>query len=301
MRRLNVPGDIDRTNGWIMVSAELLECFLAVVDAGGVSKAAERIGLSQPAVSQRIKRLEDEVGRRLIRRETSGERLTPEGHALLPHARTVIQALADAEEHARHPLLTGSVRLGVAEDIAGSGLPDLLGRFRLLHPGVRLKVETGLSGNLSDQLARGEFDLVLSKRAGPRQGGRVIRQEPLVWAVAPAFAHLVQQRPLPLVLHPNPSVTADAVFAALREAAIDAFVALASPGIAGLRAGVLAGLGVSAFGRRLLPQGLDEAEADEVGLPPLPDLHFGLEARDGQLPAAVEALAELITMRLSQV
>lgn len=73
-----------------MISADLLECFLAVVDAGGVSKAAERIGLSQPAVSQRLKRLEDEVGRRLIRRETSGERLTPEGSALLPHARAVI-------------------------------------------------------------------------------------------------------------------------------------------------------------------------------------------------------------------
>ncbi len=278
-----------------MISTDLLECFLAVVDAGGVSKAAERLGLSQPAVSQRIKRLEDEVGRRLIRRETSGERLTPEGNALLPHARAVSQALADAEEHVRHPLLTGSVRLGVVEDIAGSSLPDLLGRFRLLHPGVRLEVETGLSGNLSDRLGRGDFDLVLSKRANPRQGGRIIWQEPLVWAVAPAFVDLVQQRPLPLVLHPHPSVTAEAVFAALRQAGIDAFVALSSPSIAGLRAGVLAGLGVTAFGRRFLPLGLDTAAAGEVGLPRLPELHFGLEARDGQLPDAVKALAELIT------
>ena len=282
-----------------MISADLLECFLAVVDAGGVSKAAERIGLSQPAVSQRIKRLEEEVGRRLIRRETSGERLTPEGSALLPHARAVIQALADAEEHVRHPLLTGSARLGVAEDIAGSALPDLLGRFRLLHPGVRLEVETGLSGNLSDRLRRGDFDLVLSKRADPRQGGGIIWREPLVWAVAPAFVDLVQQRPLPLVLHPRPSVTAEAVFAALRQAGIDAFVALASPSIAGLRAGVLAGLGVTAFGQRFLPTGLSAVAAGEGGLPQLPDLHFGLEARDGQLPDAVKALAELITMGLS--
>ncbi len=277
-----------------MISTDLLECFLAVVDAGGVSKAAERIGLSQPAVSQRIKRLEDEVGRRLIRRETSGERLTPEGLALLPHARATLQALADAEEHARRSLLTGSVRLGVAEDIAGSCLPDLLGRFRLLHPGVRLEVDTGLSGNLSDRLGRGDFDLVLSKRADPRQGGRIIWREPLVWAVAPAFADLVQQRPLPLVLHPRPSVTAEAVFTALRQAGIDAFVALSSPSIAGLRAGVLAGLGVTAFGRRFLPAGLGASPAGEAGLPPLPELHFGLEPRDGQLPDAVKALAELI-------
>lgn len=282
-----------------MLTKDLLDCFLAVVEADGISKAAERLGLSQPAVSQRLKRLEEVVGRRLVRREAGGDRLTPEGLALLPHARAVVQAVADAEEHVRNPLLTGSVRLGIAEDITGSRLPEILGRFRRVHPGVRLLVETGLSGLLSDRLGRGDFDLVLSKRADPRQGGRVIWTEPLVWVTASRFTDLPFQRPLPLVLHPRPSVTAEAVFAALRTAGVEGYVALSSPSISGLRAGVLAGLGVSAFGRRFVPEGLHEIEG-EGGLPELPSLAFGLERRDGELPAAALALADLISDEMAR-
>lgn len=277
-----------------MIKSELLECFLAVVDRAGFSRAAAHLGLSQPAVSQRLRRLEAEAGRILIQRDGNDSRLTPEGRALLPLARAVMQAMADAELHLRQPLLTGSVRLGIAEDVAGSRLPEVLGRFRRLHPGVRLQVETGLSGLLADRLLRGDFDIVLSKRADPRQGGQVIWSEPLVWVVAPEFADLAGQHPLPLVLYPRPSVTAEAVYAVLRHAGIDSFVALTSPSIAGLRAGVLAGLGITAFGRHFIPAGLRELQAHEARLPPLHALEFGLEQRDGHLPEAVRALSELI-------
>jgi|ERR1700733_1137773 len=276
-----------------MLSSDLLEGFLAIVDAGGFSKAATQLNVSQPAISQRLRRLEVEVGRPLLHRDGNEIRLTPEGIALLPHARAVMQAMADAELHLHNPLLSGSVRLGIAEDIAGSTLPDVLGRFRRAHPGVRLTIETGLSGNLSDRLTEGEFDLVLGKRAGTRHQG-VLWTEPLVWAVAPEFQSLAKHRPLLLALHPRPSVTAEAVFAVLRRADIDFFVMLTSPSIAGLRAGVLAGLGISAFGQHFIPVGLREVTPGEAGLPALPGLEFGLEQRRGKLPPAVEVLAEFI-------
>jgi DNA-binding transcriptional LysR family regulator len=270
---------------------EIYRCFIAVVETGSFTKAGERLGVGQSAVSQQIRRLEQRCGRQLLLRDPQAVRLTPEGEALLPHALAVQRAVADAETHLREPPLTGTVRIGIAEDFAGTRLPELLGWFRRAHTAVRLQVETGLSGSLSDRLDRGDFDLVVSKRADAKQGGLVIFREPLVWAVAAHHAAMAQQRPLPLALHPRPSVTAEAVMTALRSAGIPCLIVLTSPSITGLRAGVMAGLGISAFGRRFMPPGLDALASGQAGLPDLPVLEFGLERRAGTLSPAVEALA----------
>lgn len=268
--------------------------FVAVAEGGSFTRAGEALGVGQSAVSQQIRRLEERCGRQLFHRNSQTVRLTPEGEAFLPYARDVQRACADADVHLREPPLTGTVRLGIAEDIASTNLPELLGRFRRVHRAVRILIETGLSGNLSDRLDRGEFDLVVSKRASTKQGGRVIFREPLEWATSIHHARLVAQRPLPLALHPRPSVTADIVLNALRSSGIDAVAVLISPSITALRAGILAGLGIGAFGRRFMPAGLRAVSPAEAGLPSLPDLEFGLERRAGNLSGAVERLAALL-------
>ncbi|MBE7211787.1 MAG: LysR family transcriptional regulator [Gluconacetobacter diazotrophicus] len=282
-------------------NADLLRSFVAVVDAGGVTAAAARLGVTQSSVSQQMRRLEELGGRTLLHRDAGGARPTPEGLALLPYAREAMRALEDAAIHLSRPPLAGTVRLGIAEDVAGTRLPALLGRFRRQHATVRLEIETGLSGVLSDRLERGEFDLVVGKRADPRQNGRVLLREALCWATAPGFETVAAQRPLPLVLHPRPSVTAEAVHAALLRAGIESAVVLLSQGIAGLRAGILAGLGVGAFARRLMPAGLRPLDAGEVGLPPLPELLFGLERRQGMRSPAAEALAALLEAEIGRL
>ena len=255
--------------------------FMAVVEGGSFTRAGEILGLGQSAVSLQIRKLEERCGRKRFERAPHATRLTPEGEAFLPYAIDVRRACNDAEVHLREPPLTGTVRLGLAEDIASTNLPEVLGRFRRRHRAVRLFVETGLSGNLSDRLDRGDFDLVVSKRASTKQGGRVIFSEPLEWAMAGGDAALLEQRPLPLVLHPPPSVTAEIVLTALRSHGIDAVTVLLSPSITGLRAGILAGLGIGAFGRRFMPAGLSPISRGEAGLPELPGLEFGLERRQG--------------------
>ena len=275
---------------------DLVRAFLAVVETKSFTKAGRRLGVAQAAVSQQIRRLEEHCGRQLIRRDPGRVGMTDEGEAFLPFARDLESASENAEIHLREPPLTGAVRLGIAEDVAASRLAALLGRFKRMHPGVRLQIETGLSGDLSDRLEDGDFDLVVSKRAGARQRAGVILREPLAWCVAPAFAHLALERPLPLALHPRPSVTAEAIMTALRSAGVEWYVALTSPSIAALRAGLLAGLGISAFGRSFLPNGVAPAPSN-AGLPALAALEFGLERRAGNLGRAVEALATLIEDR----
>lgn len=275
---------------------EAIRAFLTVVETKSFTLAGRKLGLAQGAVSQQVKRLEDRCGRQLLRRERRTVDLTGDGEAFLPYARDLERASENADIHLREPPLTGTVRLGIAEDVAGSRLPALLGRFKRSHAAVRLQIETGLSGDLSDRLERGDFDLVVSKRPSARHRGGVILREPLAWCVAPTFVHLAFERPLPLALHPRPSVTAEAVMGALRNAGIEWHLVLTSPSIAALRAGVLAGLAVSAFGLSFLPDSVTAAPAD-AGLPTLPDLEFGLERREGTLGKAEEALAKLIEDR----
>src|ERR1700724_3287304 len=126
-----------------MMEFELLRSFVAVADCGGFHRAAERLNLTQSTVSQQIKRLELETKRTLFRRTTRSVALTDDGETLLVDARRLLQL----EEAARHrlaaPRLSGTVRLGVVEEIAGGSLPSALGRFATAHPGAAAPAELG--------------------------------------------------------------------------------------------------------------------------------------------------------------
>src|ERR1700691_44925 len=110
-----------------MLEFELLRAFVAVADCGGFHRAAERLNLTQSTVSQQIKRLELETKRPLFRRTTRSVALTDDGEMLLRGARRLLQF----EEAARHrlaaPRLSGTVRLGVVEEVASGSLPPALG------------------------------------------------------------------------------------------------------------------------------------------------------------------------------
>src|SRR6202012_3423911 len=110
-----------------MMEFELLRSFVAVAECGGFHRAAERLNLTQSTVSQQIKRLELEARHPLFRRTTRSVALTDQGERLLGDARRLLQL----EEAARHrlaaPRLSGAVRLGVVEEVAGGSLPSALG------------------------------------------------------------------------------------------------------------------------------------------------------------------------------
>ena len=155
-----------------MLDFELLRAFVAVADCGGFHRAAERLNLTQSTVSrEQIKRLELETKRPLFRRTTRTVALTDDGEMLLGDARRLLQL----EEAARHrlaaPRLSGTVRLGVVEEVASGSLPPALGRFATLHPGVKLEVQIGVSAELIEQLNAGRLDIVFaSARSEPRKG-----------------------------------------------------------------------------------------------------------------------------------
>ncbi|MDQ0994318.1 LysR family transcriptional regulator [Streptomyces sp. V3I7] len=140
-----------------------LQYFVAVAETRHFTRAAERVHVAQPSLSQQIRALERELGADLFLRARGNITLTDAGEALLPLARRI---LADADT-ARHEvqelaqLRSGRVRLGATPSLCTGLLPDVLRAFHDRYPGIRLMVEEGGSHDLVRELARGALDLAL--------------------------------------------------------------------------------------------------------------------------------------------
>src|SRR5579871_679406 len=123
-----------------MLDTDQLRSFLAIVDTGSFTKAAERVHKTQSAVSMHIRRLEEQLGCALFVRQGRGARLTAEGENLIDFARRIIQVEAGALAALSRKGLRGSVRLGIPDDYAEAYLADILGRFTRRHPLVEVSV-----------------------------------------------------------------------------------------------------------------------------------------------------------------
>jgi DNA-binding transcriptional LysR family regulator len=281
-----------------MLDFDLLRAFVAVAECGGFRRAAERLHLTQSTVSQQIKRLELEAGRALFRRNTRVVALTDEGEMLLGDARRLLQLEEAARSRLTAPRLSGVVRLGAVEEVAGDPLPPALGRFARLHPDVRLEVQVGVSAELIAQIDAGTLDVVFAKRPWGTSRGRLVWREPLVWAASDTFDRVLGAS-LPLALYREHSVSREAALEALRGSERGWHIVYTSPSLTGIRAAALAGLAVTPLPASAVGPGL-RILGEEDGMPPLPDLDFAIFERSRAGPAAAAlaaALAQLTQAR----
>lgn len=277
---------------------DLLRTFVAIVDNGGFTRAAERVGRTQSTVSLQIKKLEEGLGCRVFEREPGRDlQVTAEGEILLTYARQMLRLGDEVRSRLMEPDAAGTVRLGTPEDFATTHLPDVLARFARAHPRVCLEVSCDFTVNLLDGFSKGQYDLVLFKREPQGPGGGVgVWRELLVWAASPRLV-LTEGDPLPLVLAPVPDVYRKRALAALDEARRPWRIVYTSPSLNGLIAAVHAGLGVTVMPREMVPAHFVLPGA-EHGLPPLPDTEIVLYRAPGALPRAAELLAEHIVHSL---
>ncbi len=252
---------------------DLLRSFVAVAQTRSFSRAAERVHLSQSTVSQQIRRLEDLIGKSLFERDMRTVTLSREGEELQNYAARILDLMSEAMQHFRAPALSGHVRLGLSEDFASAGLTSALVGFLRRNPNVELTIEIGMSGDLFRQLDEGRYDLVFAKRLHGSRRGRVVRTEPLVWCVGPETS-MTSADVLPLVLHPEPSVTRLRILQTLEAAGRPYRIVASSGSLAALKSAVMAGLGMSAFARYVVPDGLTRVSR---GLPKLGALEFVLD------------------------
>lgn len=279
------------------LDTDLFRAFLAVHDAGGFTRAAERLGRSQSTVSLQIQKLEHALGgRSLFQRSGRGTQLTPDGELLLAYARQMLRIAEEVSDRFGGTQVAGTVRVGVPEDFATFHLPEVLARFSDAHPRIALDVRCELTIPLLDGFRDGAFDIVLVKREpqGPGGGVRVWREH-LVWAACDA-RRFAAADPLPLVLAPTPCVYRRRAIRALDALGRRWRIAYTSPSLAGALAAVRAGLGVTVLPVEMVPAGLVEL----TELPALDEAEIAL-LRAGSLNRAGELLAAHIVRSLEGI
>ncbi|WP_279482965.1 LysR substrate-binding domain-containing protein [Aureimonas sp. SK2] len=280
---------------------DLLRTFVTAAESGNLTRAAERLRLSQPTISLQLKRLEQALGCRLIDRSPRSFHLTGEGETLLSYGRRILALADEAIGRLTDAKMTGRVRLGTPEDFATTHLSGVLAAFARAHPGVALEVTTDLTLNLIDRFQNGEFDIVLIKRdpVGPSAGVRVWR-EPLVWTCAADKGSGFEdpERDLPLVVSPHPCVYRRRALRALDEAGRDWHVVYTSTSLAGAQAAVRAGLGVTVLPAGMVPPDFRKLDG-KAGLPPLPEAEIALMLAS-PVDQAAERLADHIVSSLER-
>lgn len=160
-----------------------VEAFVAVGTFGGFRRAAEALRVSQPAVSARIKALEDSLGVALFERGREGVALSPAGRALRPHADQLLRAVALARQavHDLRPGPAGSLRISAALSICTYLLPDVLKRFQAAHPKVMMTVRSGHSKEVLEMVLSGEAELGLARSLHhPAVETVSLRDDPLI-------------------------------------------------------------------------------------------------------------------------
>ncbi|WP_445682780.1 LysR family transcriptional regulator [Radicibacter daui] len=235
----------------------LLRTFTTVVDAGGFTRAAERIHLTQSTVSLQIKKLEEELGHALLLRDrtTGSVRTTEEGELLLGYARRLLDISAEAARALARPARAVTVRLGVPEDFAGNRLVGLLSAFAGSAPDIRLNTISGWSLALRQMLERGEIDLALVKREAGDGTAIAHWPEELVWVQSAGAGGIPEAGgEVPLALFPPGCIYRDRAIRVMEAEGYGWHVAYSSQGLMGVQAAVAGGLGLSLLpGNAVLP------------------------------------------------
>lgn len=140
---------------------DALRALRAIKLHGGVTRAAGALGLSQSAVSHKIKRMETSLGCDLLDRRPGGGMFTADGDALLAYAGKILGLHDEALVSLAKANLAGRILLGLTEDTTCSDLSRILGRFRRLHPQVAVRTKVRMSLVLRSMLERGELDVAI--------------------------------------------------------------------------------------------------------------------------------------------
>ena len=276
---------------------DLLRAFVAVAEAGSFTAAAEVVGRSQSAVSQKVLRLEEILQRRVFERTSRSLHLTREGEQLLVAARRMLEFSDGVMRQMREPLRAGTLRLGVSEDFIPSELPKLLARFSRLHPGVRIDLMTGLSCDLLTAHEAGQLDAVIAKKDGTAQRGRVVWREPLVWMAAADY-QLDFTRPAQLVMLRPPCTYREIMIAALDAVRREWVATCTASSLQGIQAAVAGGLGVTVLGRSFVRDGMQVLQAPQHW-PALPMTEIIVIGEDGEAADLVRPLVGFLTESLS--
>lgn len=233
-----------------------LRSFVAIAQAGSVTRAAQQVHRTQSAVSTHLQQLEAAVGTRLVERTTRALALTEAGERFLPHARTLIDLQAQARASvqpaaARQPVL----RLGLSEYFFPGRLAELLAVLSEAAPQARFELMWSNSAPLRRLWQAGEMDLAVVTSTQPVTGARLLRREPLAWVAAAGHVP-ASDKSTPLVLLGPECPVREIALSALARSGRAHHVQVSCTGSQAAVAAVRAGWGVGCLNAAAIPPDL---------------------------------------------
>lgn len=269
------------------IDTALLRTFAAVAETGGMTSAARLLNVTQAAVSQQVKRLEESFGARLFERDRRGFRLTPGGERLFTRARRLLAINDEVWSVMTAPDFEGEVRLGLPHDVVRPYVPPILKRFDQAWPRVRVTLVCSTSPRLRAMLDRGEIDIAMTTEHGVDAHGEVLFASPLVWVGAKGGLAF-ERDPLPISSGDETCAFRPSVLQALADAGRDWRMVCEVSSIEAITATVEADLAVSTLLASAVPDGL-VILGEQSGLPKLPLFSVNLYLpRVGASDVAVE-------------
>jgi DNA-binding transcriptional LysR family regulator len=272
---------------------EAVRAFVMTVDLRSFTRAGAALDTTQSAVSLKIKKLEDVLGRRLLERTPRQVRLSADGDAFLARARLLLAAHQDAVgsfDAERRRLV-----VGISHHIVGTELPFLLRSIGAVEPNLVLEMRVATSMELLAGFDAGELDAaILLRHDNRRRDGEKLLDEAFGWMAAPDFQHRAGE-PLRLATQAAPCGVRSMALATLDQAGIPWTEVFVGGGVTTIGAAVSAGLAVAALGWRVAPAGTVDV-GPELGLPALPrrEVVIYASATDPQARSALRTLGAAI-------
>jgi DNA-binding transcriptional LysR family regulator len=260
------------------LDTSLLRAFVAVAGTGNMTASATKLGLTQGAVSQQIRRLEETLQCTLFDRGQRGLKLTKRGEQLLGPARRLLELNDEIWVDMTAPPMRGEVRLGIPYDLITTYLPLVMEGFVEANPNVEVSLVSAASPELLAALKKGEVDLALVEEPLDCKGGECLCVERLLW-IGRRKGTAFQRRPLPLSIVDETCAFRPSIVAALEQTEMPWRGVFENGNIEATMTTVRADLAVTASLASLVPGDL-EVLGRETGLPDLPSFAINLHLHD---------------------
>ena len=272
---------------------QLLRSLIAVIDSGSFVAAAEQLNMTQPAMSQQMRRLEDQVGAPLFRRDGRKLTLTTQAERLVDYARRIIALNDEICDEFGVSKKGEIVHIGMPEHFSESLLPILIAEAYRLFPNIQLVVKVARSQALEEGLTDGRLNIAILM--GPPSGADATPAQPvpLRWIRSEGFVLDDSDQPLPLVLFRSPCEFRNIATQTLEMAGLKWRCVHEGEDLATLRAAVLANIGITALPMVRDYVGL-KTVAGDVTLPKLPNVAFQMKRHPNWKSRSANGLSEMV-------
>ena len=278
---------------------DLLRAFVSVSQLRSFTKAGELIGRSQPAVTLKIKRLEELVDQKLFLRGGKSLELSDSGIALYNYAKQILTLNDLAISQISKSTVHGKIRLGIPSEFATVLLPKIISRFAKAYPNVALEVNCELSKYLLTRAGRESHDLILVLADQDTDlDGDLVKTDELVWVSSKKF-NRTKKDAIPLIVASEGCIYRHTAMTGLSNASLSWKIVYTNPDLTGIQYAIQEGLGVTVLSRSIVPENLHILSAS-AGLPSLDRVSINIICNEQRSnDEAIELLKEFLTASLT--